>query len=125
MEQELQGQIEGLIGSYGWMFVAGIFLLLFRSAIEGAVEGFKVFVGNDLNTDDVIAINGQPARVVRVGIFKTIFFVYEVGCANGKPFIKGGSKMAVQNDKLKDFEIKKPLPMLDLSPWDDCNKEKD
>ena len=125
MEQELQGQIEGLIGSYGWMFIAGILLLLFRSAIEGAVEGFKVFVGNDLNTDDVIAINGQPARVVRVGIFKTIFFVYEVGCANGKPFIKGGSKMAVQNDKLKDFEIKKPLPMLDLSPWDDCNKEKD
>ena len=125
MEQELQGQIEGLIGSYGWMFVAGILLLLFRSAIEGAVEGFKVFVGNDLNTDDVIAINGQPARVVRVGIFKTIFFVYEVGCANGKPFVKGGSKMAVQNDKLKDFEIKKPLPMLDLSPWDDCKKEKD
>ena len=124
MEQELQGQIEGLIGSYGWMFVAGILLLLFRSAIEGAVEGFKVFVGNDLNTDDVIAINGQPARVVRVGIFKTIFFVYEVGCANGKPYVKGGSKMAVQNDKLKDFEIKKPLPMLDLSPWDDC-KEKD
>jgi hypothetical protein len=125
MEQELQGQIEGLIGSYGWMFVTGILLLLFRSAIEGAVEGFKVFVGNDLNTDDVIAINGQPARVVRVGIFKTIFFVYEVGCANGKPYVKGGSKMAVQNDKLKDFEIKKPLPMLDLSPWDDCNKEKD
>ena len=125
MEQELQGQIEGLIGSYGWMFVTGILLLLFRSAIEGAVEGFKVFVGNDLNTDDVIAINGQPARVVRVGIFKTIFFVYEVGCVNGKPYVKGGSKMAVQNDKLKDFEIKKPLPMLDLSPWDDCNKEKD
>jgi hypothetical protein len=87
------------------------------------VEGFKVFVGNDLNTDDVIAINGQPARVVRVGIFKTIFFVYEIGCANGKPFVKGGSKMAVQNDKLKDFEIKKPLPMLDLSPWDDCGKK--
>ena len=124
MEQELQGQIDVLIGSYGWMFIAVIFLLIFRSAIEGAVEGFKVFVGNDLNTDDVVAINGQPARVVRVGIFKTIFFVYEVGCANGKPFVKGGSKMAVQNDKLKDFEIKKPLPMLDLSPWDDC-KEKD
>jgi len=124
MEQELQGQIEALIGDYGWMFMTGILLLLFRSAIEGAVEGFKVFVGNDLNTDDVIAINGQPARVVRVGIFKTIFFVYEVGCANGKPYVKGGSKMAVQNDKLKDFEIKKPLPMLDLSPWDDC-KEKD
>ena len=120
MEKEIQGQIESLIGSYGWMIITGVFLLLFRSAIEGFVEGFKVFVGNDLNTDDVITINGQPARVVRVGLFKTIFFVYEIGCANGKPYVKGGSKMAVQNDKLKDFEIKKPLPMLDLSPWDDC-----
>ena len=120
MEKEIQGQIESLIGSYGWMIITGVFLLLFRSAIEGFVEGFKVFVGNDLNTDDVITINGQPARVVRVGLFKTIFFVYEIGCANGKPYVKGGSKMAVQNDTLKDFEIKKPLPMLDLSPWDDC-----
>ena len=120
MEKEIQGQIESLIGNYGWMLITGILLLLFRSAIEGFVEGFKVFFGNDLNTDDVITINGQPARVVRVGIFKTIFFEYEIGCANGKPYVKGGSKMAVQNDKLKDFEIKKPLPMLDLSPWDDC-----
>ena len=124
MEQEIQGQIESLIGSYGWMVITGVLLLLFRSVIQGFVEGFKVFVGNDLNTDDVIAINGQPARVVRVGIFKTIFFVYEIGCANGKPYVKGGSKMAVQNDKLKDFEIKKPLPMLDLSPWDDCKDKK-
>ena len=115
MEQEIQGQIEKLIGTYGWMLIVGFAVLLFRSGIESAVEGFKVFYGNDLNTDDVITINGQPARV-----FKTIFFVYEIGCANGKPFVKGGSKMAVQNDKLKDFEIKKPLPMLDLSPWDDC-----
>ena len=124
MEKEIQGQIESLIGSYGWMIITGVFLLLFRSAIEGFVEGFKVFVGNDLNTDDVITINGQPARVVRVGLFKTIFFVYEIGCANGKPYVKGGSKMAVQNDTLKDFEIKKPLPMLDLSPWDDCKEDK-
>ena len=124
MEAELQKQLEGLIGSYGWMFIVGFGALLFRSAIESAVEGFIVFYGDDLNTDDVVTINDQPARVVRVGFFKTIFFVYEIGCAEGKAFVKGGSKMAVQNDKLKDFEIKKPLPMLDLSPWDDC-KEKD
>ena len=124
MEEALQFQLEGLLGSYGWMFLVGVAALLFRSAIEGAVEGFKVFYGNDLNTDDVVTINGQPARVVRVGFFKTIFFVYDIGCANGKPFVKGGSKMAVQNDKLKDFEIKKPLPMLDLSPWDNCEDKK-
>ena len=118
MEQEIQGQIESLIGNYGWMFITGILLLLFRSAIEGVVEGLKVFLGNDLNTDDVIIINDRPARVVRVGIFKTIFFVYEVDTVDGKPYVKSGNKMAIQNDKLKDYIIEKPLPMLDLSKWE-------
>ena len=99
-------------------------MLLFRSAIEGVVEGLKVFLGNDLNTDDVITLDERPARVVRVGIFKTIFFVYNIGCVKGKPYVKGGSKMAIQNDKLKDHSIEKPLPMLDLTKWEaECEKD--
>ena len=118
--------IQQLIGQYGWMFAAGAAVLLFRSAIEGIVEGLKVFIGNDLNTDDVVTIDDRPARVVRVGIFKTIFFVYNIGCANGKPYVKGGSKMAIQNDKLKEHCIEKPLPMLDLSKWEtECEKEEE
>ena len=122
MQQELQSQIEGLLGSYGWMFLAGFAVMLFRSAIEGAVEGFKVFYGDDLNTDDVVIIDDRPARVVRVGFFKTIFFVYEVGTGpNGKPYVKSGNKMAVQNDQLKTHKIEKPLSMLDLSRWENKN----
>ena len=34
---------------------------------------------------------------------------------------RGGNKVAIQNDKLKDHLIEKPLPMLDLKKWDDCN----
>ena len=115
MEQEA---IEGLIGEYGWMFIVGFAVLLFRSAIESAVESFKVFWGDDLNTDDVIILDDRPARVVRVGLWKTILFIYEVGCADGKAFVKGGNKVAIQNDKLKDHIIEKPLPMLDLSKWE-------
>ena len=71
----------------------------------------------------IININGEsrPARVVRVGIWKTILFVYEVGCTDGKPYIKGGNKVAIQNDTLKDYVIEKPLPMLDLKKWDNCS----
>ena len=101
MEQEV---IENLIGQYGWM----------------ALLGFLFLIGR--NTDDVIIFDGRPARVVRVGFWKTILFVYEVGCADGKPFIKGGNKVAIQNDKLKDHMIEKPLPMLDLKKWDDCKE---
>ena len=120
MEKET---IQDFIGQYGWMVLAGFLFIIGRKTIESSIEAIKVFMGNDLNTDDVIIFDDRPARVVRVGIWKTILFVYEVGCANGKPFIKGGNKVAIQNDKLKDHLIEKPLPMLDLKKWDDCDKE--
>ena len=120
MEKEA---IEGLIGQYGWMALLAFFFLIGRNTIESLIEAIKVFAGDDLNTDDVIHFDGRPARVVRVGLWKTILFIYEVGRVDGKPFIKGGNKVAIQNDKLKDHLIEKPLPMLDLKRWDDC-KEK-
>ena len=121
---KMEDYVKGVLGDYAYLILGGSFLFIFKSTIESAVEGLKIFLGNDLNTDDVIHFDGKPARVVRVGIWKTILFVYEVGCANGKPFIKGGNKVAVQNDKLKDHMIEKPLQMLDLKKWDDCKDEK-
>ena len=121
MEKET---IEALLGQYGWMILAGFLFLIGRKTIESTIEAIKVFAGNDLNTDDVIIFDGRPARVVRVGIWKTILFIYEVGCANGTPFIKGGNKVAIQNDKLKDHMIEKPLQMLDLKKWDNCEEDK-
>ena len=122
MEEKL---MQDLIGNYGWMFIAGIAILIFRSAIEGIVEGLKVFIGNDLNTDDVVVLNDRPARVTRVGIFKTTFFVYNIGCVKGKPYVKGGVKMQIQYSVLKNNKIEKPLPMLDLSKWEEeCKEDK-
>ena len=121
MEKEI---VESLIGQYGWIILAGFLFLLGRNTIETIIESIKVFAGNDLNTDDVIIFDDRPARVVRVGIWKTILFVYEIGCADGKPYVKGGNKVAIQNDKLKDHMIEKPLPMLDLKKWDDCEEKK-
>ena len=115
--------IELLIGQYGWMLIAAFLFLIGRKTIESSIDALKVFAGNDLNTDDVIIFDGRPARVVRVGLWKTILFIYEVGCANGKAYVKGGNKVAVQNDKLKDHLIEKPLQMLDLKKWDDCKNE--
>ena len=121
---KMEDYAKGLLGEYAYLIIGGSLLFIFKSTIESAVEGLKIFLGNDLNTDDVIHLDGKPARVVRVGIWKTILFVYEVGCANGKPYIKGGNKVAIQNDKLKEYIIEKPLPMLDLKRWDNCEEEK-
>ena len=40
-------------------------------------------------------------------------------------FVKGGTKVQIQNDKLKDHVIERPLQMLDLSKWEVPDASKD
>ena len=113
MEEQVQGMVSGLIGKYGWLFLIGVLTLLFRGTIEKAVSGLFIFMGNDYNEDDVVEVDGKPGRIVRCGIWSTTFFTYDV--RDG--IIVGGAKLVVQNDKLKDLKIEKPLPLLDLSKY--------
>ena len=113
MEELIQEQVTGLIGKYGWMFGAGAAILLFRQTIESFVAGVMIFMGGDYNEDDVVEVDGKPSRIVRVGMWSTTFFTYDV--RNG--IIVGGSKLVIQNVKLKDLKIEKPLPLLDLSKY--------
>ena len=123
-EEELQKQAEGFLGNWVWLLVTGVAFLLFKSTLEGITEGLKVFLGKDIKTDDVVILDGRPARVIRVGIWKTTFFAYDIGTANGKPFVKGGTKLQIQNDKLKDHVIERPLQMLDLTKWEEKSDKK-
>lgn len=109
----METSVEILIGKYGWLFLVGIATLLFQSTIQEAVDGIMVFLGNDYNEDDVVEVDGDPGRIVRVGLWKTTFFIYHV--VDGQ--IVGGSKLVVANSKLKDLKIEKPLPNLDLSKY--------
>ena len=121
VEDLIQEQVTGMIGKYGWMFLAGAAVLLFRSTIETSVAGLMIFMGNDYNEDDVVEVDGKPGRIVRCGIWSTTFFTYDV--RDG--IIVGGAKLVVQNDKLKDLKIEKPLPLLDLSKYkvdETCNE---
>ena len=113
MEEQVQSMVSEMLGKYGWLFLVGVMTLLFRSTIEKLVAGFMIFQGNDYNEDDVVEVDGKPGRIVRVGIWSTTFFTYDV--RDG--IIVGGSKLVVQNDKLKDLKIEKPLPLLDLSKY--------
>ena len=113
MEEQIQSQVSLLIGKYGWLFIVGVLTLLFRSTIEKFVAGIMIFMGNDYNEDDVVEVDGKPGRIVRCGIWSTTFFTYDVR----EGIIVGGAKLVVQNDKLKDLKIEKPLPLLDLSKF--------
>ena len=113
MEEQVQSMVSELLGKYGWLFLVGVLTLLFRSTIEKFVAGIMIFMGNDYNEDDVVEVDGKPGRIVRCGIWSTTFFTYDV--RDG--IIVGGAKLVVQNDKLKDLKIEKPLPLLDLSKY--------
>ena len=113
MDNQTQGLVEGLIGQYGWLFIVGVITLIFQNTIREAVDGFMVFLGNDYNEDDVVEVDVEPGRIVRVSMWKTVFFIYHV--IDGK--VVGGSKLVVANSKLKDLKIEKPLANLDLSKY--------
>ena len=121
MEDQVQSMVSEMLGKYGWLFIVGVITLLFRSTIEKFVAGIMIFMGNDYNEDDVVEVDGKPGRIVRCGIWSTTFFTYDV--RDG--IIVGGAKLVVQNDKLKDLKIEKPLPLLDLSKYkvdETCNE---
>ena len=106
-------EVKLFINEYSWLLVTGVALLLFNNTITELVDGIMIFLGNAYNEDDVVEVDGAPGRIVRVGMWKTVFFIYHI--INGK--IVGGSKLVVANSKLKDLKIEKPLPSLDLSKY--------
>ena len=112
-EERTMDPIKDIINEYSWLLVTGVALLLFNNTITELVDGIMIFLGNDYNEDDVVEVDGAPGRIVRVGMWKTVFFIYHI--INGK--IVGGSKLVVANSKLKDLKIEKPLPNLDLSKY--------
>ena len=118
--QHLENMAKNLIGDYGWLFVAGLVVLLFQSSIKKLAASLFVFVGGDYKTDDVVFVDGKPARIIRVGFVKTVFFIYDVH--EGK--IVGGSKLVVQNEWLGKLKIEKPLQQLDLTRFNGSKSTK-
>jgi len=117
----IQNSVSVLLGEYGWMFLAAVVILFFKTTIESLIAGFIVFFGNDYNNDDIIILDGRPGRIVRVSMWKTTFYLYTVKRAiDGKNFVSGGTKMIVENEKLKDLKLEKPLENIDLD--NDCNR---
>jgi uncharacterized membrane protein len=110
-QQVLESTGQDLTGKYVWLFIVGLIALMFKSSIEKFAAALFMFVGNDYKEDDVVYVDGKPGRIVRVGLTKTVFFIYDV--VDGK--VLGGSKLVVQNERLASLNIEKPLANLDLS----------
>ena len=115
IESVIQGNISILLGEYGWMFLAALVVLFFKTTIESVLAGLLIFVGDDYNNDDIVILDGRPGRIVRVSMWKTVFYLYTIKeDPDGKKFVSGGTKLIVENNKLKDMKIEKPLSNFDL-----------
>jgi hypothetical protein len=110
-QQVLESTAQDMTGKYVWMFLAGLVILIFKSSIEKLASALFMFIGSDYKEDDVVYVDGKPGRIVRVGLTKTVFFIYDI--VDGK--VAGGSKLVIQNERLASLNIEKPLPQLDLS----------
>ena len=115
IESVIQGNISILLGEYGWMFLAALVVLFFKTTIESVLAGLLIFVGDDYNNDDIVILDGRPGRIVRVSMWKTVFYLYTIRKgADGKKFVSGGTKLVVENNELKGLKIEKPLDNFDL-----------
>ena len=119
-EEQLKELGTNLIGSYGWLFLVGFVAMMFRSTLEGLVESVKIFWGNAINVGDVIYIwiegKKYAGRILRVGLFKCSIVVYNVSHKDdGEPFISGGEDLEIQNSKIKDYTMTRPMENIDIS----------
>jgi len=115
VENALQDNISVLLGEYGWMFLAALVVLFFKTTIESVLAGLLIFVGDDYNNDDIVILDGRPGRIVRVSMWKTVFYLYTIRKgSDGKKFVSGGTKLVVENNELKGLKIEKPLDNFDL-----------
>ena len=99
MDSQAQSLMEQFIGHYGWIAVTFAVGFFFKESIINMIQGMQIFMGSDFNNDDIIYISGREARIVRVGMTKTVFYMKD-----------RGTKMVVPNEKLKNLTLEKRLP---------------
>lgn len=88
------------IGEWAWLFAVALLGLAFKDTVKNFFIGIQFLWGNDFNVDDIVYINGvKRARIVRQGLWKTIFYVYD----HKRKFI-------VPNNMLWQLKIEKELP---------------
>jgi hypothetical protein len=103
---EVENIAKNLFSEYGWIFAAGVIALLVKDIMINRVKGILIFYGHDFDNDDVIYISGRQARIVRVGVTSTTFYMSD-----------RKTKMVVPNEQLKELTIEKTLGVNGGSPY--------
>jgi hypothetical protein len=104
--EQAENIAKNLFSEYGWMFAAGVVVILAKDVMMNFAKGILIFYGSHFNNDDIIYISGRQARIVRVGLTNTTFYMSD-----------RKSKMIVPNEQLKELTIEKTLPINGGTPY--------
>ena len=104
--EQVENIAKNLFSEYGWIFAAGVVALLVKDVMINLVKGILIFYGHDFDNDDVIYISGRQARIVRVGVTSTTFYMSD-----------RKTKMVVPNEQLKELTIEKTLGVNGGAPY--------
>ena len=92
--------INTYFGEWGAWVIGALFALAAKDSVSQFWSGFRFLLGSDFDVDDIVYINGsKKARIVRQGIYKTTFYLYD----HDRKFI-------VPNNRLWLLNIEKQLP---------------
>jgi len=87
-----------LFAKYGWMAITMFLMLFFKGAIESLYYGIRFMMGSEYNVDDIVYVNKKKCRIIRMGIYRTTFYVMD------EP-----RKFHIPNKKLQNHIIEKEL----------------
>lgn len=95
----LESVAQQAIGHYGWIVIGAFVVLLFKDVLFNFAQGVIVYWGSSFENDEILYISGRQARVIRLGLTSTTFFMTD-----------RQTKMIVPNEQLKSLVVEKKLP---------------
>jgi small-conductance mechanosensitive channel len=87
-----------LLEQYWPIWIALLGSYIFKNWIVNFLEGFAVYLSKSLNVGDVVLINGDKARIIKIGFRSTIFHI-----------LKRNTWLIIRNDRVKFMNIEKIL----------------
>ena len=99
-KEQLETVIQNIGNEYLWVAIGVAATFFCRDLILNFVQGMLVFLGSNIENDDIIYISGRQARVVRKGFKATVFYMTD-----------RKTKMIVPNEQLKFLTIERRLPV--------------
>jgi hypothetical protein len=97
---QIERLAEQAVGHYGWLLLAGFAALMGKDVLVNFAQGLVIYWGSDFTNDEILYISGRQARVIRLGLTSTTFFMTD-----------RSTKMLVPNSQLKQLTIEKKLPV--------------